>query len=366
MGSIYRQAGRHVWQLKYYRHGRAIFESSGSTSYDEAKKLLATREAAIAAGALAARPGRLRVDAALADVIRDYRVNGKRSLGHAEARTTQHLVPWFGARRLATITAADVRAYTDDRLQQGAKPATVNRELALLKRACTLAQRAGTLVARPYIPMLQERNARQGFFEAANFAAVVARLPTPLAGAMTLAYWSGWRVRSEILTLEWRQVDLVHAIIRLEPETTKNREGREFRYAPIAPVVEALETAAAARDAAKRAGHIVPLVFHTGGGQPIGDFRVVWRDACAAAGVPGRIPHDLRRTAVRNLVRAGVSEKVAMRITGHKTRAVFDRYDIVAPADLDAAADKLAMGTAAGTARRGPMGAKRKHTTKRA
>jgi integrase len=83
-------------------------------------------------------------------------------------------------------------------------------------------------------------------------------------------------------------------------------------------------------------------VFQRDDGRAIKRFSEEWRAACVRAGAPGRIPHDFRRTAVRNLVRAGVSEKVALQLTGHKTRSVFDRYDIVNEADLRSAVCRLA------------------------
>jgi len=84
--------------------------------------------------------------------------------------------------------------------------------------------------------------------------------------------------------------------------------------------------------------------------QPILSLNKAFKAACRAAGCPGRIPHDLRRTAVRNLVRAGISERVAMQMTGHKTRSVFDGYNIVSEGDLRDAARKLDAGAAASLA----------------
>ena len=76
-------------------------------------------------------------------------------------------------------------------------------------------------------------------------------------------------------------------------------------------------------------------------GEPIGDFRKAFDAACTAAGLQGIVPHDLRRSAVRNFIRAGVKESVAMRLSGHRTRSVFDRYNIVSEDDLIDASPKL-------------------------
>ncbi len=151
-----------------------------------------------------------------------------------------------------------------------------------------------------------------------------------------------------MLPLEWRQVDFDAGEVRLDAGTTKNKAGRVF---PMTEDLRAvLEAQHAEHERLKKAGQIAPLVFfrmvaEKRGGEKkptaIVSFNNAWKNACRAAGCPGRIPHDLRRTAVRNLVRAGVPESVAMKMTGHKTPSVFRRYDIVSGDDLREAAEKL-------------------------
>ena len=164
---------------------------------------------------------------------------------------------------------------------------------------------------------------------------------------MTFAFLTGWRVPSEVLTLERTQVDRQTKTIRLEPEDTKNAEGRTFPYELLPDLDELIEAQWQLREQLAKADTICPYVFRRQG-SPIRYFYKAWRTACETAGVLGKIPHDFRRPAVRNLVRAGVPERTAMQLTGHKTRSVFDRYDIVNEADLREAADRLAVGTGTG------------------
>jgi len=177
------------------------------------------------------------------------------------------------------------------------------------------------------------------------------RLPPTYQAVVTLAYYTGWRINSEILTLEWHQVDRRAGVIRLEPGTTKNRAGRMFKYGEIDELVATIDGLWARHEALARETVLTPLLFCRRHGQRIQTFWKRWTTATAAAGCPGRFPHDFRRTAVRNLNRAGVTETVAMKITGHKTRSVFDRYDITSEEDLADASRKLQAltGTIAGT-----------------
>ena len=200
---------------------------------------------------------------------------------------------------MASISTADVLAYVDRRQKQGivaargerkgerisdVSNAEINRELTLLKRMFTLAVQARQLLHRPHIPMLEERNTRRGFFEFDQLAAVVARLPEPLQPIVQFAYITGWRVHSEILPLERRHVDFDAGEVRLDPETTKNCEGRTF---PLTDDLRALLQAQQdARDARKQAGHIMPRVFWrmvaTGSEmtQLIERFTKAWKSAC--------------------------------------------------------------------------------------
>jgi len=137
------------------------------------------------------------------------------------------------------------------------------------------------------------------------------------------SYITGWRVRSEVLTLQWRQVDFKAGLVRLDPGTTKNLEGRVFVMTP--ELRATLEAQLAATEALQReTGAVIPWVLHrTKRGRQLKGFRRAWVQACLDAGVPGRILHDLGRTAVRNLERAGVPRSVAMKMVGHKTESVY-------------------------------------------
>ena len=207
-----------------------------------------------------------------------------------------------------------------------------------------------TILAMPRIRLLPEHNARQGFTDAKQIAAICRHLSPDLADAVRFMFITGWRSRSEVLPLRWPQVDLAAGFVRLDPGTTKNSEGRAF---PLIPELRVLleRRQAITRRCERTQGRIIAHVFHRYG-RPIKSLRRAWVTACRKAGRPGLLPHDLRRSAVRNLERAGISRSVAMKLTGHKTEAVYRRYAIVAENDLREAGAKLAaeLGTDAPTA----------------
>jgi integrase len=348
VGNVYRRVhfkrGRriqgHVYWVQYYRGGRKIRESSGSTKEAEARRLLKLREGAVAQGVpVTQRTGTVQMGELFEDVVTDWKINGRRSLRDLKRRIDSHLTPFFYGKRAAQISTADVRRFTLLRLEAGASNAEINRELAIVRRAFKLAEQNGKVLNRPYVQMLRENNVRSGFFERAQFEAVRRHLTEDLAAAVTFAYVTGWRTYSEILKLKWRNVDLDNGRVMLDAGTTKNDAARTF---PFTEELRGLmERQRERTDALQRENRtVIPWVFHRAG-TPIRVFRRAWVTACRKAGVPGRIPHDFRRTAVRNLVRAGIPERVAMTMTGHKTRSVFERYNIVSEGDLTEAARKL-------------------------
>jgi integrase len=275
------------------------------------------------------------------DVLEDYRVNGQ-DHEWAEGVVRVRLRPHFGAMKASKVGTAEIRKFVAAKQEQGMANATINRALALLRRAFNLAKKAtppkvGTV---PHVPMLKENNVRKGFFEHEPFLAVRRALPEEIRPVITFGFYTGCR-KEEILGLRWPQVDLAERVVRLEPGETKNDEARTI---PL--VAELHEMLVLLKEARDRWWPDSPWVFSRAG-ERIRSFRGAWESACKAAGLvdasgePERLFHDLRRTGVRNLVRAGVPEKVAMAISGHKSRSVFDRYNIVSESDLREAARKL-------------------------
>ena len=264
--------------------------------------------------------------------LEDYQLQRYRTMNTARPRV-EHLREVFGGWTAETITADAVRRYQLHRRRQGAEAATINRETSALSRMFQLAIRRGVLQRMPLFPRrLEENPPRDGFFEHAEYLKVRAEAPASYQDVLDFAYYSGWR-RNEILHLTWAEVDLAGNVIRLSPRRSKTRTGRVL---PIsAPLRSVLERRARLRQAGDA------RVFRRDG-VPVRQWRTALRDACRKAGVPHRMLHDCRRTAARNLIRAGVPERIAMLLTGHKTRAVFDRYNIVNEQELLTAGERLA------------------------
>lgn len=348
MGMVYRRKYKrrdgsigltNTWWMKYYVNGVPVWESAKTTKERVARKKLQLREGEVARGEpIMRKVNRMNVRELLAAVAEDYRIHGKRSLDGVERRIKLHLLPFFkAATNAANVTDSDVCRFIVQRQAAKASNGEINRELAILRRGYSLARSAVTV--RPHIHRLKEAAARSGFFEREQFDAVRTHLSPVLRAVVTFMFVTGWRDRSEVLALQWRQVDFAGRVVRLDAGTTKNDEARVFPFtAELKALLE--ERRADTRRVERERGEIIPWVFHRNG-KRIKDFYGAWDKACEAAGCPDRVPHDFRRTAVRNMVRAGIPERVAMKLSGHKTRAVFDRYNIVSEADLTDAAQRL-------------------------
>ena len=334
-----------TWWIKYHQDGRAFYESTGLKDERRARSILRERVQRAESGApVLPNLARVTYDDAAKALKEHYKVTGERDATEAGYRLA-HLDRYFKGRRLASISGRDSEQYALRRQGQGASNGTINRELAVLGRMLKLAYEHDRLARMPVLRKLEESAPRQGFFERDAFAAVRRRLDDDLQVAVSIAYTFGWRMQSEVLALEQRQLDLNAGTLALDPGQTKNGEGRVVSLTPELHVM-LTEQVGRVKALERQSKRIIPSLFpHLSGrftGQLRRDFRRAWATACKEAGVPGMLRHDLRRTAVRNMEQAAVPRSVAMKLTGHKTENVYRRYAIVSPADLQAAAVKLA------------------------
>ncbi len=304
------------------------------------------------------RSQRITINELLNNLLALYKNNGYRSLPDAEARIRLHIRPYFARLRARDLTAKHCRDYASKRrsepdsrgLNKKLKPgeerpvrhatnATINRELSLLRKAFNQAVEDELIFHAPVIPMAgTEARARQGFFTRAEVEIVCRNLPDYLRLVVLFAFLTGWR-KQEVLTLEWKNVDFEAGEVRLDATFSKNGNARTFPF--TAELEDLLREQLALRQDLKKRGKICPLVFPKGDGSQVGEFRKSWKTACQNSGVPGRLFHDLRRSAIRHFVRSGIPQSVAMKLSGHKTDSVFRRYDVVSNEDLAIAAHLL-------------------------
>src|SRR5215813_5346785 len=287
--------------------------STETTKEKEARGFLKDREGrAVAGEPVLPRASKVRYEEARDDLKRHYKTTGSRGLEEAGWRF-DHLDGFFAGRRLANITGAIVSEYIARRQGEKAANGTINRELGVLVKVLRLAYDYGKLMRLPVVHKPKESAPRQGFFEPEQFEAVRRQLPDDLQVAASIAYTFGWRMQSEVLTLERRQIDLDAGTLRLDPGTTKNDEGRVVYMPPdlkglVAAQIERV------RGLERMLERVIPFLFpHPAGAKRVGrragrrrdDFRKAWATACKKAGVPGMLRPDFRRTAVRNMINVG-------------------------------------------------------------
>ena len=337
-GSLYQPKHSRFWWVKYYRNGKAHRESAHTSDERKAHKFLQKRLGEITTGNFfGPAVERIRVAELADDMFRDYRINVRRSLRFTEWRWHRHIEPTFGSMRAVDVTIEIVTKYIERRKATGAENSTINRELAALKRMFSLGYRSTPrkVYQVPVFPRLRENPPRKGFVEEKQYRELCEkRTETWLRTMLALSYNFGFR-KAELLNMQLRQVNLLSGTLTLDPGTTKNYEGRTVRLTSTALELVKQSMISKASDG---------FLLTRKDGQPIKDFRAAWSKLTTAAKLPGLLFHDLRRSAVRNMVRRGVPEVVAMRISGHKTRSIFDRYNIVNESDLAEAAKRIEQG----------------------
>jgi len=329
-GRIFQRPGSGRWTVAYYVNGHEKRETVSTEK--AAQKLLRKRLAAKDTGqVIETEDNRLTVGAML-DSYEEYLADKKSAV-----TMKCHLNPVreaFEDRKALSLRVEDFKQYREDRLALGKSKATVDRELEALRAAYRSAMKQERLSRVPFIPMFGKSAdvVRTGFVERETFDKILKALRDAgqegLADAASFAYLSAWR-KGEVFPLVWSQVDMKSKEVRLQ--TSKSGHPRTL---PLeGEILSVIERRWAARRFETQTGPAISeSVFHEGG-IPLGDVRKSWAKACKAAGVPGLRFHDLRRSGIRNLTRSGVSQSVAMSISGHRTISTFLRYDIASEED---------------------------------
>jgi integrase len=325
-GRIFKRGKK--WWIGYYVRGQEFRETAGYKEAD-AKRLLKARLGKIHSGQfLGPQEERITINELLDNLIIHLKTKGAKSIP-AFISGLKPIREFFGFDRAVDITPDRINNYIQARLNAGKANATINRGVTGLRQAFNLAKKEELLNRIPYFPTLKEENARKGFFEKDQFEGVVEHLPDYLKDLTRFGYFSGWR-KAEITSLTWGSVDRIANEVWIY--TSKNGRGRVL---PLeGELQDLIERRWQAREVSLKNGQtfICPHVFHRNG-KKIERFDKTWIKACRGAGYPGKIFHDLRRTAARNMIRAGVSQSVAMDITGHRTISMFLRYNITSEDD---------------------------------
>ncbi|MGA2713664.1 MAG: site-specific integrase [Bryobacteraceae bacterium] len=328
-----------IWWIQYFvpgekrpRRESVKTETCPGTDKNDANKLLTKRWSDIDNRQVSA--GSATVADLLDLFLTDQMQNKRASYRSVEGFVRIHLKPAFGKVRAAEVTSIMISRFITAKQSAGRSNGSINRYLASLRRAFILGREAlpPLITIVPKIPKLDESgDIREGFLEHDEYLRMRAELPAHQRLILVIGYHLGFRL-GEILALRWDQIDWTANLIRLEKKQTK---GKQARVAPLYGELRSwLEMAASDKDRG--------LTIVSYNGQPVTEVKTAWDKARDRAKLPGLLRHDLRRTAIRNMVRAGIPEKRAMMISGHKNRNVFDRYDISDERDIQGDGEKLA------------------------
>ena len=330
-----------TWWIDFSFRGKRYRESSGSSRKKDAQQLIRKRIEEMGRGRLIGPDAERLMYEDLEELIQnDYIKKERRSTERLDA-SLKALRSFFAGAMALDITTDRVDAYIAFRKREGRANSTIRNEVNALRRALRLAHRAGKLPTMPHIEPPSVTAVRTGFLTGPEVDAIISHLPDPLGAVVRFAHLTGWR-KGEVLSLRWSQVDFGQGTVRLEPGATKNLEGREFPFSPLPQLRDTLdEQRWRTRQLERESGQIIPHVFHRDG-RPVRNMSKAWQTACERAGVGGAWFHDLRRSAVRNLERAGVPQSTAMKLTGHLTASVYRRYAIADHEVLEEGVGKLA------------------------
>jgi integrase len=341
-GGLFRMKGSPNYYAQIYVNGRAKRITTGTDVKQEAQGFLrnllnnADHGKPFIGDVSKVTYGQLR-----AGLMQNYTEKGNRSLlvhsdGTEFINGLEALDEFYGYESdekpgvpVTRITTDSARAFATKRLEEGVTNSTVNNSLKLLRRMLRIAHEDGKIHVVPKIRFYKANGARKGFLPREKFEELLGHLPIHLRPLITFLYYCGVRL-GEAKQIEWSQVDLDRAVIRIEDEQAKTGEARTV---PLPDeLIEMLQ------EVEDKTGTVFDGT----------NLRKAWNKACDAASLgtlepidmqnnrryTGLIVHDLRRSAIKNLMKAGVNERVAMAISGHKTRAVFDRYHIVDETDV--------------------------------
>ena len=339
-GGIFAKNGSRFLYISYRdMNGTLRQESTKSESLMVAERLLRDRLGKVEKGLPVAEMKKLKYEDIRKTLIIDYRTRGVKMLqerkdGNPYVWGFEHLDPFFKNRLVRTISTDLLYQFIEKRQKEGAKNATINRNLSLLRKMMNLARREGKSVQFPYFPMLKENNVRKGFMTPAQFIKLRDAMPEHLRPLLTFLYFTGCRIGAA-LAIRWSQLESEKGRfqLRIEGNQTKNEE----------PILLPLPL---------ELNEVLEKLPHEGTVFDARNLRKSFQAACVKVGLgvktgpkdwqyKGLLIHDFRRSGVRNLIRSGVPRRIAMKISGHLTESTFERYNIVDSTDLHEAMAKV-------------------------
>jgi integrase len=333
-GTLYQRGN--IWWVKIRVDGRPVYESSKSEKKSDAIKL---RDKMLAKKSRGELSGGAADKVLIGELLDDFlKSDIKPSTRYIAGKVIEkNIRPYFGKIRAQRLTTDLMDRYRAQRTAAGKSDSTANRELSILRTSFHNARKRTPpkVLVVPYFPIVAETTIRKGFLTDEQHDTLLKELPAELKGLFITGYITGLR-KGEITSIQWPQVDFEAGLITLGKGETKNDEARSV------PIIDGdmRDLLTAAKKERDEKWPSSPWVFNRAG-EPIRDFRWSWDEACKRAGVPDLKFHDLRRTAVRNMRRAGIPQVIRMKISGHKTDSMERRYNIVDGDDLNMARELM-------------------------